>query len=516
MTRTSSLLAALLFAPLAFAQSEPPPEDPFIEERYGTEEIPAPAQEPVFEPLPAEETPAAAEPAPTSAEPLMLEPMAEPAGAADAEPMAVESTAVEPIPDEPLITEVRDDRWILTPAIGVIFSDQSDFDNGGAFSLSALKPWRDNLAIEGTIGYNELGTENAGDYERTFGSAQVLWFPKSPYYDNGNTHFYGLAGLQYAKIDFVEEDLGGYGPILGLGLFQRLGFARLRAEARYQLDSISEEGIVPDENFYTWTAMLGLGIPLGEKPQPPDYDEDDDGVPDSRDKCPGTPPGVKVGPDGCPLDSDGDGVPDMYDKCPDTPKGVIVNSDGCPLDSDGDGVPDGLDQCPGTLPGMKVNSRGCVIPQIYELKGVHFEFNKTRIMIDSGVILDRVAQSLLNEPGARIEIAGHTDSIGSDAYNMKLSQGRAQSVVDYLVSKGVPRGSLVAKGYGESQPVKPNTNPDGSDNELNREYNRRTELRVLDSTTGQPVEVQEAPPAPLPPAGDNPTGEPGEEAQPAP
>ncbi|MGH8529708.1 MAG: OmpA family protein [Nevskiales bacterium] len=509
MTRKSRVLAALavLIAPAVYAQEQTAQQDPFIEEKYGTIEESAPDES-------------------MASEPLASEPIA-------SEPIAVERMAAEPIAEEPLITEVKDDRWIITPAIGFIFSDQSDFDTGGSFSISALKPWRDNLALEATLGYNELDTTNAGDYERTFGSAQVLWFPKSPYYENSNTHFYGLAGLQYANIDFVQESLGGYGPTLGLGLFQRLAGWRLRGEVRYQLDEISGEGVVDDESFYTWTAMVGLAIPLGEKPQPPVYDEDGDGVPDSRDKCPGTPPGVKVGADGCPLDSDGDGVPDqfdkcpdtppgtkvdangcpldsdgdgvpdMHDKCPDTPKGVIVNSDGCPLDSDGDGVPDGIDQCPGTLPGMKVNSRGCVIPQIYELKGVHFEFDKSRVMIDSGVILDRVAQSLLNEPGARIEIAGHTDSIGSDAYNQKLSQSRAQSVVDHLVAKGVPRDSLVAKGYGESQPVKPNTNADGSDNEANREYNRRTELRILESVTGQPVETMPEPalaPAPLPEA----------------
>ncbi len=430
------------------------------------------------------------------------------------EPLASEPAVEKAVAAETLVTEVMDDRWIVTPAIGALLSDQSDFDAGISFSLSALKPWRDHLALEFTVGYNELETSDAGDYERVFGSAQLLWFPKTPFYDNGDTHFYGLAGVQGASIDFLNESLGGYGPTVGVGLFQYFGGLRLRGEVRYQLDDISEDGVVPDETFYTWTAMLGLAIPLGKKPLPPDYDEDDDGVPDHRDKCPGTPkgvkvdaegcpldsdgdgvpdqfdkcpdtpPGVRVDANGCPLDSDGDGVPDFYDKCPDTPKGVIVNAEGCPLDSDGDGVPDGIDQCPGTLPGMKVDSRGCVIPQVYELKGVHFEFDKSRVMIDSGVILDRVAQSLLNEPGARIEIAGHTCDLGSDAYNLKLSQRRAQSVVDYLMSKGVPPGSLAAKGYGETQPVKPNLD------EAHREFNRRTELRILETSTGQPAEVK--------------------------
>jgi OmpA-OmpF porin, OOP family len=90
-----------------------------------------------------------------------------------------------------------------------------------------------------------------------------------------------------------------------------------------------------------------------------DVDSDHDGVPDSRDMCPGTPEGVAVDATGCPLDSDGDGVPDYLDKCPNTPKGVKVDANGCPLDSDGDGVPDYRDICPNTPHGVKVDDLGC-------------------------------------------------------------------------------------------------------------------------------------------------------------
>ena len=90
-----------------------------------------------------------------------------------------------------------------------------------------------------------------------------------------------------------------------------------------------------------------------------DRDSDGDGVPDSKDKCPDTPIGIKVDEFGCPLDSDGDGIPDYLDKCPNTPKGVKVDMNGCPLDSDGDGVPDYLDICPDTPHGVKVDDLGC-------------------------------------------------------------------------------------------------------------------------------------------------------------
>jgi OmpA-OmpF porin, OOP family len=88
-------------------------------------------------------------------------------------------------------------------------------------------------------------------------------------------------------------------------------------------------------------------------------DTDGDGVPDNMDKCPNTPAGAKVSADGCPVDSDGDGVPDYLDKCPNTPQGMSVTADGCPADSDGDGVPDYLDKCPNTPKGAVVGPDGC-------------------------------------------------------------------------------------------------------------------------------------------------------------
>src|SRR5438105_2012434 len=88
-------------------------------------------------------------------------------------------------------------------------------------------------------------------------------------------------------------------------------------------------------------------------------DSDGDGVPDSKDACPGTPAGAVVDQRGCPLDADQDGVPDGLDKCPGTPAGAHVDATGCPTDADADGVPDGLDQCPNTLAGLKVDAQGC-------------------------------------------------------------------------------------------------------------------------------------------------------------
>jgi outer membrane protein OmpA-like peptidoglycan-associated protein len=82
-------------------------------------------------------------------------------------------------------------------------------------------------------------------------------------------------------------------------------------------------------------------------------------------------------------------------------------------------------------------------------------------------------------PEIIIEISSHTDSVDTEEFNMKLSQDRAQSVVDYLVMKGINPERLVPKGYGEGFPIAPNSHPDGRDNPEGRQKNRRTEFKVV-------------------------------------
>ena len=214
------------------------------------------------------------------------------------------------------------------------------------------------------------------------------------------------------------------------------------------------------------------GVTVDSKGCP--LDSDGDGVADYLDKCPNTPRGASVNSQGCPIDSDGDGVFDYLDKCPNTPKGAVVDATGCPLDSDRDGVPDYADKCPNTPYGLKVDATGCVRDaQTIVLQNVNFEFNKATLTADSKTVLDGVAQGLKSDPNMKVELAGHTDSKGSDAYNKRLSQNRANSVKAYLVSQGVPSTRLTAKGYGESSPVADNTTETG------RAQNRRVEFRVL-------------------------------------
>lgn len=248
------------------------------------------------------------------------------------------------------------------------------------------------------------------------------------------------------------------------------------------------------------TARLALRYNFPPRERPP-ADSDGDGVPDNRDHCPGTPPGVPVNDKGCPdsdgdgvadnldrcpdtlpgtpvnefgcPDSDGDGVPDSRDKCPNTPAGVAVNAEGCP-DSDGDGVADNLDACPATPQGQPVMADGCGVGQSSILQGVNFEFDRARLTPTAEDILERVAEVLKDSPGFVVELQGHTDSLGSEEYNHKLSQERAEAVREFLISQGVSEERVIARGYGETKPIADNSNPE------NRASNRRVEMRVLE------------------------------------
>ena len=146
-----------------------------------------------------------------------------------------------------------------------------------------------------------------------------------------------------------------------------------------------------------------------------------------------------------------------------------------PRDSDNDGVIDDRDKCPGTPPGVAVDADGCPLRGSITLEGVNFEYNSAKLTADSRATLDTLAAALAKYPRLRVELQGHTDSIGSDKYNQALSHERAQSVRGYLVERSVPTSRLVSKGYGESQPLEDNATDAG------RARNRRVVMYVLDN-----------------------------------
>ncbi len=119
------------------------------------------------------------------------------------------------------------------------------------------------------------------------------------------------------------------------------------------------------------------------------------------------------------------------------------------------------------------------------LNNIFFDFDKATITPESKSELDKLFRLLVNNPSMKVEIQGHTDSKGNDDYNKRLSQERSESVVKFLIEKGINKNQLSAKGYGETQPIAKNTNDDGSDNPEGRKLNRRTEMKIL-ATEGNP------------------------------
>jgi OmpA-OmpF porin, OOP family len=179
-----------------------------------------------------------------------------------------------------------------------------------------------------------------------------------------------------------------------------------------------------------------------------------------------------------PLDSDKDGVTDDLDKCPGTPAGVKVDKDGCPLDTDGDGVADYLDKCPNTPKGVKVDAQGCPAAEKARITRegtldfgiIYFDTSKSAIKPKSRPVLQEVIDYMNKNPEVKLEVQGHTDSIGSDVFNQKLSDDRANAVQKYLIGKGIAADRLKARGFGEARPAASNETKEG------RAQNRRIEF----------------------------------------
>jgi OOP family OmpA-OmpF porin len=142
------------------------------------------------------------------------------------------------------------------------------------------------------------------------------------------------------------------------------------------------------------------------------------------------------------------------------------------MDSDNDGVCDEADKCPGTPAGVTVDKYGC--PCTQELK-VLFDFDKAELRPESITELERVVKFMNDVPIATVLVEGHTDSVGSDAYNLALSDRRAKAVFDYLTSRGVDPARLKSVGKGEADPIASN------DTEEGRQQNRRVMLIRTDS-----------------------------------
>jgi outer membrane protein OmpA-like peptidoglycan-associated protein len=171
------------------------------------------------------------------------------------------------------------------------------------------------------------------------------------------------------------------------------------------------------------------------------------------------------------LDSDKDGVLDSKDKCPNTPLGVAVDKNGCCLDSDGDGVLDYKDKCPNTPKGIEVDEDGC---HIFRTLSVNFKTASYEIDDSYTDEITQFNEFLEKYPNYKANIIGHTDSVGSESANLKLSQQRAESIKQRLVENGIEASRLSTQGKGESEPIASNDTDDG------KKANRRIEVIIFE------------------------------------
>jgi len=222
----------------------------------------------------------------------------------------------------------------------------------------------------------------------------------------------------------------------------------------------------------------------------PDLDNDEDGVTDSEDGCPVDAEDIDEfeDEDGCPdPDNDDDTLADAEDACP--VDAGPVETKGCP-DKDGDLVPDSRDRCPEKARNPDIppeKSTGCPRQKVVlgdkkiEIKEkVFFETGSAKIAADSHDLLDQMAEVFgENESIRKVRVEGHTDNVGNAGANKTLSKERAEAVVAYLVDKGVDAGRLVAKGFGDEQPIADN------DSEEGRSDNRRVEFVIVDRAAGK-------------------------------
>ncbi|EDP96886.1 OmpA family protein [Kordia algicida OT-1] len=204
-------------------------------------------------------------------------------------------------------------------------------------------------------------------------------------------------------------------------------------------------------------------------------DTDGDGIADAKDDCPEVAGTAAM--NGCP-DADGDGITDAKDNCPNE-AGPSANK-GCPwTDKDGDGVLDKDDRCP-EVAGVAENDGCPPIPRMTEIeiteldnlaRTVYFNSGKDSFKQETYEILNKIVELIKGFPAEEFTIGGHTDSVGSDSLNQKLSEKRANAVKSYLESK--LSNKFTAIGYGENEPIASNRTRKG------RAQNRRVEIKLV-------------------------------------
>ena len=315
------------------------------------------------------------------------------------------------------------------------FSDSSRASSGGnGYQLTFGWPLSlPNTAVEGF--YYDVGRarniDGKKDYQTVFGADLVRDFGlMSIGGDFGSRYLprfkpFGLAGLEAVHEDVRGERKWHPAGNLGAGLLFPLPWygAAVRTEGRVQIQG-NKTSVAGENVLLDYRLTIGIQIPLTplfkDRPAP------------KASEC-----NVQV------ISLNG------------------VSRKDCGADSDHDGVPDSRDVCPGTPEGAAVNADGCPVEEAYVLKGVHFDNDSAVLEDDAKKILDEVVVTLQAQGESRVEIAGYTDSTATPSYNLELSNQRAEAVRQYLVAKGIAPDRLTVRGYGEANPRENNDSEEG-------------------------------------------------------
>ncbi|MEO8002130.1 MAG: OmpA family protein [Arenimonas sp.] len=328
-----------------------------------------------------------------------------------------------------------DDRWYISGTIGILGTDTDRADaltgsasNAALYGFGVGKMVSSNVSVDVDLNRATSTLDNLPDIDWQLTSLAVTG--RYHFIKEGRNWWPYLAagiGAEKNKFKFPGGSSGG-----GSNMLVKLG-AGLQADVSDHVDIRIEGGMRLDFNddfneghYQDLYATASVLFALGNLPAPVTPDAPEAPAADCSTK-----------------DDDGDGVNNCNDRCPNSQAGQAIGPDGCP------------------------------VPLTIDLKGVNFDFDKDTLRPDAVVILDEAADILNKYPQLRVEVAGHTDSVGTEVYNQDLSQRRAQVVYNYLTGKGVDAARLAGpNGFGELKPIDVNTTKEG------RARNRRTELNV--------------------------------------
>ena len=338
-----------------------------------------------------------------------------------------------------------DDRWYLTGSVGWNQQDSDRRTEDTQFGTLGLGKFiSPNWSLDGELNYQNPKFEaNRDALWSQYGISLDL---RRHFIQEGrgwNPYIVAGLGMQRSEEEYVINSPDSPAQRRDNNLAAKLGVGlqttfdkrvAVRAEVAYRADFddqsyTAEGGIHQQEESYFGDVLASIGvvIPLGPKAE-------------------AAAPPPPAAPSCADLDDDGDGVNNCDDKCPGSQAGQTIGPDGCPVQVS------------------------------IDLKGVNFDFDKSTLRPDAVAILSEAAEILKRYPDLRVEVAGHTDLCGADAYNQSLSQRRSQAVYDYLTSNGVDASRLVGPvGYGESRPLEPTAQTLPG---CKSERNRRTELNV--------------------------------------